>query len=91
MPEEQAIPEVIPEAEAKDFVPSNEEEKNDKCPWCNQSKTKNLVLKVRHGRWQCGTCGKMWDEKALGKPYTEALERGESWEREMQARRLRES
>lgn len=74
--------------------------KQDACAWCNwenkdelkgelKKAVKNVVRNVGH-KWQCETCGKMWEVAQLGKPYSVELERGMAWVREKQARELTE-
>ena len=81
------------------------EEKLGACPWCAHQAAegedlvvdgKNLgkypkttVVAQNRTTYQCGTCGKDWKKADLGKPWTEALEKGEAWARENQARQLR--
>lgn len=96
--QEETISEVNPEIELKNVQPVLKEVKKENvCPYCNledkaidKVKTSNQVHKTTHGKWQCLTCGKHWDEQALGKPYSIELERGEHWAREMKARELKE-
>ena len=76
------------------------DKKQNVCPWCNYSnddeekgpvhkKESNQVRNTGH-KYQCDICGKNWEKLSLGKPWTEALEKGPAWEREMRARQLRE-
>lgn len=60
-----------------------------KCPYCISKKEDSNVIES-YNKFQCLNCGKMWDEGAFGKVYSLELERGESWAREMEARRLKE-
>ena len=71
------------------------------CPWCNYSNddeskgpihTKhadNIVRNTGH-KYQCDICGKVWTKDSLGKLWSEALEKGPQWAREIRARELRE-
>lgn len=61
----------------------------DKCPFCISQKKSNKVV-VNGTSLQCIRCGKNWEEKQLGKPYSIELERGDWWVRENESRKLQE-
>ena len=76
------------------------DKKANACPWCNydnddeekgpsHKKVDNQVRNTGH-KYQCDVCGKNWEKTSLGKPWTEALEKGPAWEREQRMRQLRE-
>lgn len=55
----------------------------NKCPWCVENKKDSKLIQEPGVRWQCQTCGKHWDDDALGKKYSIVLERGKAWAAEM--------
>ena len=72
--------------------------KKNVCPWCNyanKDETKGPIHEKEDSevanagyKWQCLTCGKNWQVTDLGKLWSEALEKGTAWAKEMQIRGL---
>ena len=58
------------------------------CPYCESVGQASSLIDVGN-TIQCATCGKNWDKAAIGQKYSIALERGERWANEIEARRLK--
>lgn len=74
--------------------------KEGACPWCqysnddeakgplHEAEDSKMVESNNPGNVQCGTCGKHWDKKDLGKPWTLELECGPKWARDKRVQSL---